>query len=105
MLQKMTDEIMTIKLEFKNEIKTNNAVNIKNSYADAVKTTIKPAVNIKPRNDDQNSSKTINDFKSGINHKEIDVCGIRNIKSCGIVISCDTVNETIKAKRIIGALA
>lgn len=73
----------------------------KNTYAKVVKNAFKPVVVIKPKNNKQKSSDTINDITNKINPNEIKACGIKKVKNGGVVVCCDTVNSTLKMKNIV----
>lgn len=103
MLQRLGDDMSNVKLNI-NEMKksnNNNNGNGKSSYADSVKSSLHPAVVIKPKKTNQSSGKTMSDLKNNINHNEINACGLRNVKGGGILINCNSVNATMKVKKLV----
>lgn len=71
------------------------------SFAGVVKNGVKPAVIIKPKDDRQNCSETFDEIKNNVDYRQINACGIRNIRGGGIVISCDTPSTTLQLKSIV----
>lgn len=73
----------------------------KPSFASILRQAKKPVVIIKPKNGTQKCSDTIGDIKQQINYKDVQACGIRNIRNGGIVVNCDSNNSTLKMKQLI----
>lgn len=86
--------------------KINAAINAVNkdemSYAGKVKSGLKPAVIIKPKNQ-QSSNQTMNHLKNNVSRNDFNACGVRNIKGGGILISCDSKQNTMQTKESIEA--
>lgn len=70
------------------------------SYADALKRNVKPAVVIKPKTN-QHSTKTFEDISKNVEKSEVNVCSTRNIRDGGVVLRCENATETLKVKQII----
>lgn len=60
---------------------------------------IKPTVMIKPKNNTQRSSETIDEIRQIGN--DIMVRDVKNISGGGIVLTCETANETMKVKQLV----
>lgn len=73
----------------------------KKTFASIVRAAKKPAVIIKPKVMQQNSKATIDDIKSQIDYKHIDVCDLRNVRGGGIAVMCESDASTLKMKDII----
>lgn len=58
------------------------------TFASDVRSAVKPAVIIKPKESSQHSADTINDIRSKVNYEEIDECDVRNVSGSGIAINC-----------------
>lgn len=95
MLTKTTEFINSMQNNFENSDKKQ-----KTSFASVVKNSLKPVVIVKSKENVKNKD-IMDEVKKKINHKEIDACGLRNIKSGGILINCESKTSTIKAKQII----
>lgn len=73
----------------------------KKSFAAVTRAATNPAVIIKPKSVQQNSKTTIEDIKSHIDYKHIDVCDLRNVSGGGIAVTCASDASTLKIKSII----
>lgn len=74
---------------------TNNDIK-KPSFSSVLKQNKKPVVIIRPKNDKQLCNKTVEELKKKINHREINACGIRNVRNGGVAVNCDSSQSTVK---------
>lgn len=72
----------------------------KNSYANVLKSSIKPVVIVKPK-EKQSCKKTLEDITVNISKGELNVCNVRNTRDGGIILCCEDTIETMKAKQVI----
>lgn len=95
--KKLNDKIDDVKLTGDSQHKSNE----KKSYASVLNNSNKPSVMIKPKNCNQNSTKTCDEIKSQINRKEVNACGIRKLYGGGMVVTCENNNSAMKMKQIV----
>lgn len=108
-LDKIKSELASLKNEIGDVNKTIGANAMANNeqkkgtFASVVRAATKPAVIIKPKTVQQNSKATIDDIKSHVDYKHIDVCGHRNVRGGGIAVMCGSNASTMKMKNIISS--
>lgn len=61
---------------------------------------VKPAVVVMPKTKQQ-SAKTFADITKNVSESSVNVCGTRQIKDGGVVLRCNTSNETMKVKQLV----
>lgn len=71
------------------------------SYAKIVKqNSVKPVVVVKPKQK-QDSKKTMDEITNTVGETEINVCDTRNIRDGGVILCCNSANDTMKVKQIM----
>lgn len=75
--------------------------NAPTSYANVVRTgNVNPVVIVKPKKK-QNCSETVEQITKNINKKDLNICKTRSTRDGGVVLCCESTNETMKAKQLI----
>lgn len=71
------------------------------SFANVLKTgNVNPVVIVKPKKK-QKCAETLNEINRNINKKDLNVCKTRNTRDGAVILSCESTNETMKAKQLI----
>lgn len=71
------------------------------TFANVLRAAARPTVMIKPKCDNQNAATTSKEIKEKINHRDVNVCGMRKIRGGGVILSCDTDAASMKMKTMI----
>lgn len=103
-LNELNDKYSVLSKNIEQSNKSNNnneSIPDVQTYAKVVKTkSIKPVVLIKPKAK-QRCKKTFDDIKNNLIDKNFNVCDARNTKNGGLILRCDTANETMKIKQSV----
>lgn len=68
------------------------------TYASVVRTQTKPAVIMKPKQQ-QKSMDTMNDIKSKVNYRDVDICGVSNVRGGGVLLKCNDNKTSLEMKQ------
>lgn len=100
-LQSLDKKISSNKTPVASSSKLNaKSRNQTSSYASVTKTSVKPAVVIKPKTK-QISSKTFEDITNNVDKSQVNVRSTRNVRDGGVVLRCENATETMKVKQIV----
>lgn len=73
----------------------------KKTFSSVVRAASQPPVIIKPKNVLQTTKKTIDDIRSHIDYKQMDVADVRSVRGGGIAVTCESGASTLNMKNVI----